>query len=82
MILSGTIAFSADNQMEYKAPVAEMRQAAISFLEGLSPQMRKQVAFSMDDKERRAWSNLPSTAFKREGVSFEKMTPEQRSLAH
>ncbi|XOV71631.1 MAG: DUF3500 domain-containing protein [Verrucomicrobiota bacterium] len=82
MILSGTIAFSADNQMEYKAPVAEMRQAAISFLEGLSPQMRKQVAFSMDDKERRAWSNLPSTAFKREGVSFEEMTPEQRSLAH
>ena len=36
----------------------------------------------MDDKERRAWSNLPATSFKREGVSLEEMSPEQRSLAH
>lgn len=66
----------------YQAPVAEIRQAAIAFLDSLSPDLRKNALFTMEDKERRAWSNLPATSFKREGVSFKEMSPEQRSLAH
>jgi len=36
----------------------------------------------LDDEERRAWSNLPATSFKRKGVSFKEMSPDQRSLGH
>lgn len=82
MIISGSMAFAAESKDHYQTPVVEIRQAALAFLEGLSPELRKQASFSMDDKERRAWSNLPATSFKREGVSFKEMTPEQRSLAH
>ena len=73
---------SLKERAAYVAPVATIRHAAIEFLESLSPEFRKQVSFAMDDKERRAWSNLPATSFKREGVSFKEMSPRQRSLAH
>lgn len=70
------------NPDSFHAPVKEIKNAAIHFLESLSPELREQVSFSMDDKERKAWSNLPATSFKREGVSFNEMSPEQRSKAH
>ena len=57
---------SGENAAVYHAPVAAIRQAAIEFLESLSPELQKQASFTLDDKERRAWSNLPVTAFKRE----------------
>ncbi len=70
------------DQPARKAPVAEMRGAAVAFLNSLTPELRDQATFTLDDKERKAWSNLPSTSFKREGVSFKEMTPEQRSAGH
>ena len=83
LLLIPAIAAAQDQDTaEQQAPVAEIRRAAVAFLQGLSPELRKQVTFSMEDKERRAWSNLPATSFKREGVSFKEMSPEQRSLAH
>lgn len=82
LLLGATVANAQDNKPQPKAPVAEIRQAAVVFLQGLSPELRKQVSFTMDDKERRAWSNLPTTSFKREGVSFKEMSAEQRTLAH
>ncbi|MGI9240723.1 MAG: DUF3500 domain-containing protein [Verrucomicrobiales bacterium] len=76
------VTYAEDKPESFSAPVAEIRQAASAFLQGLSPELRKQASFVLDDKERRAWSNLPATSFKREGVSFKEMTPEQRSLGH
>ena len=70
------------HEESYHAPVGAIRQAGVAFLNSLSPELQKQATFTMDDKERRAWSNLPVTAFKREGVSFKEMTPEQRKFAH
>lgn len=65
-----------------EARVPEIRQAAVAFLKNLGPELRIKATFALDDNERRAWSNLPATSFKREGVSFEEMSPEQRSYAH
>ncbi len=73
---------AAEKSTTFKAPVPAIRKAASAFLESLSPALREQVSFAIDDKERKAWSNLPSTSFKREGVSFKEMSPEQRSKAH
>lgn len=66
----------------YQAPVSAIRASAVHFLDSLSPELRKQAMFDMDDKERRAWSNLPATSFKREGVSFKEMSVDQRAHAH
>lgn len=82
LLLGSPVSRAQDQQEQIKAPVAEIREAAVAFLKGLSPELRKQATFTLDDKERKAWSNLPATSFKREGVSFKEMTPEQRSLGH
>ncbi len=82
LLLGITTIYAQEGKQPPQAPVAEIRQAVLAFLNGLGPELRKQASFTMDDKERRAWSNLPSSSFKREGVSFKEMTPEQRSLAH
>jgi Zn-dependent M28 family amino/carboxypeptidase len=62
--------------------IAAMRDAANEFLASLSPEMRGQATFSMDEEERRLWSNLPATMFERKGVAFGDMSEEQRILAH
>lgn len=62
--------------------IAAMRDAANEFLASLSPEMRGQATFAMDDEERRLWSNLPATMFERKGVAFGEMSEEQRILAH
>ncbi len=63
-------------------PVKEIRAAAVNFLASLSPELKAQATFSLDHPERKRWSNLPTTMFKREGVSFKEMSPAQRTLAH
>ncbi|MCP4204597.1 MAG: DUF3500 domain-containing protein [bacterium] len=62
--------------------IAAMRDAADEFLASLSPEMRGQATFPMDDEERRLWSNLPATMFERKGVAFAQMSEEQRIRAH
>ena len=59
-----------------------MRDAASAWLESLSPELREQATFPVEDSERKAWSNLPASMFKREGVSFGQMSEPQRVLAH
>ena len=81
-LFSGISNSAAEQQPSYAAAVDAIRQASIEFLESLSANQRKQAVFAMDDNERRAWSNLPATMFKREGISFKEMSPVQRSLAH
>jgi len=61
--------------------VAKMRAAAVAFLDSLDAKLRDQATFEMDDEERKKWSNLPHTSFKRLGVSFREMSSEQRVLA-
>ncbi len=58
-----------------------MRTAAIAWLDSLSPDLRTQATFGMDDPERRAWSNLPRTMFERKGVAFGEMNDKQRTAA-
>lgn len=82
LLLSITAINAEDKNQQFRAPVYEIRQAALAFLNGLSPELRQQASFTLNDKERRAWSNLPATSFKREGVSFKELSPEQRSLGH
>ncbi|MHC5002169.1 MAG: DUF3500 domain-containing protein [Planctomycetota bacterium] len=67
---------------DQRAAIAGVRAAAVAFLEALDPALREQATFAMDHPERKRWSNLPATMFKREGVSFGELSPEQRRLAH
>lgn len=62
--------------------VRVMRAAAIAFLDTLSEESREQATFAMDDPERQAWSNLPHTSFRREGMRFGAMHDAQRRAAH
>lgn len=82
LALSASFIHADEDANAHRAPVAEIRNAAVAFLGSLTPELRKQAMFTLDNKERRAWSNLPATSFKREGVSFKEMSPKQRSLAH
>lgn len=59
----------------------QMRAATIAWLDTLSPEMQQSASFSMDDPERKAWSNLPKTMFDRKGVAFGEMNDVQRSAA-
>jgi hypothetical protein len=62
--------------------LSDMRDAASAWLESLSSELREQATFPLDDIERKAWSNLPASMFKREGVRMGQMSESQRVLAH
>jgi len=69
------------NASEVQA-LSDMRDAASVWLESLSPELREQATFPLDNSERKAWSNLPASMFQREGVSFGQMSESQRVSAH
>jgi len=73
---------AAEKTSFYNLPVEAIRNASVEFLESLSSEQKEHTVFAIDDKERRAWSNLPATMFKREGISFKEMSPTQRRHAH
>ena len=54
--------------------LSDMRDAASTWLESLSPELKERATFPLNDSERKAWSNLPASMFKREGVSFGQMS--------
>lgn len=56
----------------------EMTTAAQSWLDTLTPELRKNAVFDFNDKERANWHYVPKT---REGVSLADMNPAQRKLA-
>jgi len=55
------------------------RNAAATFLAGLSADQRERVSFPIDDMEWRMWINTPQPP--RQGVSFEEMSEQQREAA-
>src|SRR5580693_8714168 len=56
--------------------------AAKSFLSTLDDKQRQSVLFAYDDEQqRKRWSNLPTGAVPRAGISLKDMTVAQRSAA-
>ncbi len=80
LLLAGSNSLASDSTPA--GAVDTLREASVAFLDALGPELSKQVVFSLDDEERRAWSNLPYPMFDRQGVSFAEMSPEQRAHAH
>lgn len=58
---------------------APVREAAERFLDALTAEQREKTMFATDDLEWRRWSNVHRA--RREGVSFQEMTAEQRDVA-
>jgi len=56
-----------------------VKEAAETFLAGLTELQRKKTIFAVDDPEWRKWMN--QSFYVRQGVSFMEMTPAQRDLA-
>lgn len=56
-----------------------VRKAATSFLASLNETQREKTMFSVDDDEWRKWMN--QHFYKRQGVGFDEMTPDQREAA-
>jgi hypothetical protein len=73
---------AAQSQDGQQQVITDMRSAASALLDSLGEDLRQQASFDLNDEERKKWSNLPATVFKREGVSFGEMTPKQRVLTH
>ena len=57
-----------------------VREAAVRFLDGLTPEQRANAAFKVDDEQWRQWNNVHRAV--RQGVSFKEMSEPQRQLAH
>jgi Protein of unknown function (DUF3500) len=61
---------------------ARIVSAANGFISTLDANQRQKVQFAFDDEQqRKRWSNLPTGAVPRGGVSLKEMTPAQRSAA-
>jgi len=56
-----------------------IREAAETFLAGLTPEQHEATTFPLDDVEWRRWHNIHRA--ERLGVSFQEMTEQQRDLA-
>lgn len=56
-----------------------IRKSAVAFLAGLTEEQRGRTIYPVDDSEWRKWDNRHSP--KRQGVSFNEMSQEQRKLA-
>jgi hypothetical protein len=61
------------------SPAVEMAAAAQRFLQGLSPELRRQAQLALDDGRRVEWYYTPTA---RPGVSLKQMNARQRELAH
>jgi hypothetical protein len=64
---------------------ANMAGAATRFLEGLSPEQRKQASFAFESEERFRWHFIPTgeapASWPRQGVPLKAMNAEQQKLA-
>ena len=65
--------------MTADADTTQVRQAAESFLTGLTQEQRAKTMFPVDDPEWRKWMN--QHFYVRQGVSFQEMNEQQRGLA-
>src|SRR5580692_7831151 len=65
-----------------QTPTSRIVSAANTFLSRLDDKQRQSVLFAFDDEQqRKRWSNLPTGAVPRAGISLKDMTPDQRSAA-
>src|SRR5580692_10376894 len=65
-----------------QTPTSRIVSAANTFLSRLDQKQRQSVSFSFDDEQqRKRWSNLPTGAVPRGGISLKDMAPAQRSAA-
>jgi hypothetical protein len=63
-----------------QSATARIVSAANAFLSTLDEKQRQSVLFSFDDEaQRKRWSNLPTGAVPRAGISLKEMTPAQSS---
>lgn len=69
---------SLSKMCEAAAPIVDAAQALLA---SLDKDQLSQIRFTLDDEERRTWSNLPVLSTPREGLSFDEMTEAQGALA-
>lgn len=60
----------------------EIKQAAISFIQTLTPLQKRTALLSFGDTARIKWNNLPVGMRARAGISIGDMTEDQRKLLH
>ncbi|MHA3770474.1 DUF3500 domain-containing protein [Verrucomicrobiota bacterium sgz303538] len=80
LLVTFTLCRSADAQQI--RGTAEIATAAKEFLAKLDEAQRGKVVFDFKDEEqRKRWSNLPTSIFKRAGLRMGELSPEQREAA-
>src|SRR5580698_5976048 len=78
VVLVGMLA----NALMAQTATARIVRAANEFLSTLDQKQRQSVLFAFDDEQQRVrWSNLPTGAVPRAGISLKEMTAAQRSAA-
>ncbi len=61
----------------------QMKQASTTFLASLSPELRAEGMFALDDGDARTtWSNLPASMYERVGIRLGDLDDDQRRLFH
>ena len=56
--------------------------AARDFIAALRPEQRSKLRFSIEDPERKDWSNLPHYLHPRKGIRLGELTPAEREAGH
>ena len=69
----------ADSQSTYNN---EIKQAATSFINSLSPLQKRSALLAFNDTARMKWNNLPVGLRARAGINIGNMNEEQRKLLH
>jgi hypothetical protein len=59
-----------------------LAEAAKDFVAALRPEMRSRLRFTIDDAERKDWSNLPHYLHPRKGIQLGELTPAERAAGH
>jgi len=58
-----------------------MKNACVSFLDSLTPELRRKANLDFDSPERRRWHYFPQEMFERKGASLKEMNSRQRKAA-
>ncbi len=72
-------AFAVRSNAARKSSAAEMAQAAVTFLDLLTPEQRAKATFALADEQRFDWHYIPR---ERKGIPLKELDVKQRKLAH
>ncbi len=72
----------AGSMLASQRTASSMTSAANRFLEGLTPDQRKQAMLPLDSEDLTRWHYVPTNQFPRKGLPIKDMTEPQRKLAH